>query len=544
MACLGIYGRRFADRIPAAVPYMLIMFSAAVWAFVYAFEFLTDSLPQKIVFHNLRFLVLPYFSVLELWLVIAFVKKNEWLRKDWAALALIIPVAATILALTSPFHTLFRYNFSLNTSGPIPVLQYSESAFFTLYSFYSLILLVIAIIILIVESRKRGSLLTEQTLIFLVALAIPTVINYLFVFGVTPVAGVNMTAPLFWIAAILYTVALFRYRFLDIIPIARSRLIESMSTPMLVLDTGGRIIDLNPAACTLFSTSIRVAVGKPVNGIAPDWLDFLLLCESEETSRTDLVRGQGAGARFYEGSVELIRTSSGEPECRLVVLQDVTDRKRAEDSLRQEQQFSKLMLDSLPGIFYLYTYPENRMVRWNKQHETLLGYTAEEIKGKLGTDLHLPEYKDAVLKAIDEVMEKGQSSVESTLLTKDGHPIPFFFTGVRFEVQGQLYFMGIGIDITDRKRAEEALQRANKQLNLLSSITRHDILNQLMALKGYLYLSHEVIDNPTTLIEYIKKEEKAANTIEHQITFTKDYQDLGAAAPAWQNVNASINKAL
>ena len=102
----------------------------------------------------------------------------------------------------------------------------------------------------------------------------------------------------------------------------------------------------------------------------------------------------------------------------------------------------------------------------------------------------------------------------------------------------------MGRDITERKRAEEALQRANKQLNLLSSITRHDILNQLMALKGYLYLSHEVIDNPTTLIEYIKKEEQAANTIEHQITFTKDYQDLGAAAPAWQNVNASINKAL
>ena len=105
-------------------------------------------------------------------------------------------------------------------------------------------------------------------------------------------------------------------------------------------------------------------------------------------------------------------------------LTDITERKRADDSLREEQKFSKLILDSLPGIFYLYTYPENRMVRWNKQHETLLGYTAEEIKGKLGTDLHLPEYKDAVLKAIDEVMEKGQSSVESTLLAKDGRLIP------------------------------------------------------------------------------------------------------------------------
>ena len=63
-------------------------------------------------------------------------------------------------------------------------------------------------------------------------------------------------------------------------------------------------------------------------------------------------------------------------------------------------------------------------------------------------------------------------------------------------------------------------------------------------LRGYLELSHEMIDDPKTLIEYIKKGETAATTIEHQIRFTKDYQDLGVAAPAWQNVNASINKAL
>jgi len=100
------------------------------------------------------------------------------------------------------------------------------------------------------------------------------------------------------------------------------------------------------------------------------------------------------------------------------------------------------------------------------------------------------------------------------------------------------------IDISDLKRIDKALRQANKQLNLLSSITRHDILNQLMALKGYLELSQEVIDNPEILSGYIKKEQQAANTIEHQITFTRDYQELGVAAPEWQNVNASIKKAV
>jgi signal transduction histidine kinase len=104
--------------------------------------------------------------------------------------------------------------------------------------------------------------------------------------------------------------------------------------------------------------------------------------------------------------------------------------------------------------------------------------------------------------------------------------------------------LGIFHDITDRKRVEDALRQANKQLNLLSSITRHDINNQLTVLKGYLELSHDVIDNPATLTGYIQKEEQAANAIEHQIKFTKDYQELGAAAPVWQNVNANIQKAI
>ncbi|MDO9034294.1 MAG: ATP-binding protein, partial [Methanoregula sp.] len=109
---------------------------------------------------------------------------------------------------------------------------------------------------------------------------------------------------------------------------------------------------------------------------------------------------------------------------------------------------------------------------------------------------------------------------------------------------GKDVIIGLVIDITESKRAEKALLQANKQLNLLSSITRHDILNQLMALKGYLEMSHDVINDPKTLIGFIKKEEAAANAIEQQIIFTRNYQVLGVTAPVWQNVNESIKVAL
>ncbi len=144
-------------------------------------------------------------------------------------------------------------------------------------------------------------------------------------------------------------------------------------------------------------------------------------------------------------------------------------RKKAEEDLRQERLFSKLVLESFPGIFYLYTYPENRLVMWNKQHETVLGFEAEEMKNRLSTDWHRPEAKEAVIEAIEKVMRVGYGCMEDNLVAKDGHLIPFFLTGARFEANGQSYLMGIGIDMTERNKAIEELRRSEESLRKIAS---------------------------------------------------------------------------
>ena len=87
--------------------------------------------------------------------------------------------------------------------------------------------------------------------------------------------------------------------------------------------------------------------------------------------------------------------------------------------------------------------------------------------------------------------------------------------------------------------SQQAFETANKKLNLLSSITRHDIFNQLTVLLGYLDLARERVSDPE-VIQYLDKSETAANTIQRQIAFTKDYQDIGVQAPQWQNLARSI----
>ncbi|HTY14857.1 MAG TPA: HAMP domain-containing sensor histidine kinase [Methanoregulaceae archaeon] len=89
------------------------------------------------------------------------------------------------------------------------------------------------------------------------------------------------------------------------------------------------------------------------------------------------------------------------------------------------------------------------------------------------------------------------------------------------------------------KNSQRAFESANKKLNLLSSITRHDILNQLTVLIGYLEISKASPPGPG-VNEFIDKELEAAQTIRRQIAFTKDYEEIGVHAPEWQNVSESI----
>jgi PAS domain S-box-containing protein len=229
-------------------------------------------------------------------------------------------------------------------------------------------------------------------------------------------------------------------------------------------------------------------------------------------------------------------------------LTDITERKRAEDALvESETKYHSIFDNAVMGIYQVSR--EGRFLSANNHAARTFGYeSAEELILSI-TDINTQIYQDPktgeVAKGI--LLEKGVlENFEVPCRHKDGQTIWVSFNArlVRDAYGNILYHEGTSQDITERKRAEEALRQVNKQLNLLSSITRHDIKNQVLALKGYIEISRDTLQDPKTLLRFLEGEELAANTIEYQITFTKNYQELGAAAPAWQNVNECIRKAM
>jgi signal transduction histidine kinase len=104
--------------------------------------------------------------------------------------------------------------------------------------------------------------------------------------------------------------------------------------------------------------------------------------------------------------------------------------------------------------------------------------------------------------------------------------------------------VGIMIDITEIRNYQNALFESNKKLNLLSSITRHDILNHLAGVKGFTdLLDKKTPEGNPELKHYVKLIRQAADNIQDQITFTRDYQNIGVKSPIWQNVLSVVNSA-
>jgi PAS domain S-box-containing protein len=130
---------------------------------------------------------------------------------------------------------------------------------------------------------------------------------------------------------------------------------------------------------------------------------------------------------------------------------DETTRKNAELTISRELFLSDSIINSLPGVFYLYD-RDGKFVRWNKNFETESGYSGREIS-KMHPLQFLGDQQLSRVK-IDSVFENGADEMETDFVRKDGRRVPYYFNGSRMVIDGVEYLLGMGIDITVRKRAE------------------------------------------------------------------------------------------
>jgi PAS domain S-box-containing protein len=176
----------------------------------------------------------------------------------------------------------------------------------------------------------------------------------------------------------------------------------------------------------------------------------------------------------------------------------------------------------------------------NPAWEVILGWHSDELEGKKILDFIHPDDAAVILSALQD-LQRGKSTVNfvSRIRCKDGS---FRWIEWRSFLYRENLIYTAARDITVHKQVEEAFQLANRKLDLLGEITRHDIRNKLTVLGGYLSLLKEYPPKSQASI-YIDKLVEATNIIAQQIEFTRLYQNLGVNPPSWQNVQSTFLRA-
>jgi PAS domain S-box-containing protein len=254
---------------------------------------------------------------------------------------------------------------------------------------------------------------------------------------------------------------------------------------------------------------------------------------------TDFFPDMGVSGKWLHGTAVPIRDAKGVIIGAIETLEDITERKNAEDALKESEKFLNSVVENIPDMIFVKDARDLRFVRFNKAGEDLLGYTREDLYGKSDYDFFPKDEADFFTRKDRDVLENRQlvdipeEKIQTRL--KGERILHTKKISITDESGKSTYLIGISEDITERKRTENALQLARSKINLLNTVTFQDIQNAAFSLSAYHELLRTLVTDEKAKA-FLEKQGALNQKIVNSLDFAKNYQDMGVKPPRWQNI--------
>jgi PAS domain S-box-containing protein len=449
---LIIWNRRPA---PGTVPFTLFLLVVIIWVFIRSIMVATPDMQIKISLGDLMYFLTAAISISWLCFALDYTGSRWWRRPRNILLLFLIPLITVILHVISQREMTNWLGVYPDIDASNIILVWKKGVVTWVQTAYIGGLLLTGCILLGRSAYYGKADQRWKIVVILFSSLIPMASHAANTAGYYPVKGLDFTPVALALAGIIYATTIFRFRFLDIIPAARNTLVERIPDGILVLDAKGYIADMNPAAESLSGINRASAQGKKLEDVCP-WLHNAVF---SATPGNHIELGPViTGSRFFlEASITLLKDKQSAVTGRLVVVEDITHRKKAGEALRDsEEKYRSLVNNIKLGVFR--ATHQGKHLEINKAMENITGYSRQELLEMDAKNLYWhPEDRHLILN--QSILSPERAASEVWNRKKDGSRImvSVTVTPVRDSDGSLLYFDGILEDITERKRMLEQI---------------------------------------------------------------------------------------
>jgi PAS domain S-box-containing protein len=323
---------------PGVGPLAVLMLGVALWSLSYAFSLAQVALSAQLFWINMCYLGIGLVPASWLAFALEYVGLGTWLTRRRLALLAIEPLLALALALTNDLHLLFRIQVRLLDVGTYLVLESVLGPAFWLHTVYSYLLMGVGTFLLLRNFVRMPRVYRRQASALLVAVCAPWAGNIVYLSGLNPFPYLDFTPLAFSISAVALAWDLLRFHLFEIVPIARSTVLENMEDGVIVIDAHNRLIDINPAAQRISNQRADAVIGRSVREVFADWAELLERYRLVHEAHDELTMDEGAASRSFDLRISPLYDRHGQLTGRIIVFRDITERKDVDAALRRQNE--------------------------------------------------------------------------------------------------------------------------------------------------------------------------------------------------------------